>query len=139
MKDDNQLILLEGLAADVASLNKKLSSLKPEKNDFDLNPLLEEVKSLKNEIQSIRTTQIQQNNADMENDQQRLIDLRIQIDRIALKLSREDSLLRYYLSSPKIILVTIVIIVSSITIGVVGDRYYQHKKEPKLQSIEHEN
>ena len=137
MKDDNQLILLEGLASDVAMIQKKLTQ-QSLVEDTDVSLLIDEIRFLRSEVHAIKERIVTPSNAQVaSNDQQRLIDLRIQLDRISIKLGREDNLLRYYLSPPKILLATLLIVLLSLLAGAISHSLYlkQQLNESETKTI----
>lgn len=125
MKDENQQILLEGLAADVSAIHKKLNAIKVERESADISSLLTELKLIKEELQGLKTlSKNAVQSTDSIDDQQRLINLRTQIDRITLKLRNEDNFVHYYFGSPKVLMMTLAVIFLSILMGMIGDRLY---------------
>ncbi len=135
MKDDNNTILLEGLAEDVSAIQKMMNHLvlKLEKPP-DSNIVAEHMKIIKSGLDALKQDVKNINNAPELVEQQRVIDLRLQLDRISVRLNREDKLLFYYFSSPKIVLATIAIVIGAIFIGAFADRAYYRHQQTKIEN-----
>lgn len=132
MKDENLSILMEGLAADVATILKKLNSQTVKPENPESSNAVSEIKLLRTDVQNLQACfdLIHTNHKPLE--QQRLIDLKVQLDRITLKLHKEDNFFRYYFSPPIILLTTLAIITCSILAGALADRYYINYKQNHL-------
>jgi hypothetical protein len=140
MKNDDLEILLEGLAGDLSAVLKKLNGANAGGAYPDMAPLHLELKKINTELQTLNA-QGRQPTTSTEAivDQQRLIDFKIQLDRIALKLSREDNLIDYYFSPFKTFLKTITLLFFAIFLGMILDRLYlnyQIKQANKIESNE---
>ncbi len=135
MKDENVSVLLEGLATDVATILKKLNSQNSKTENLDGTNLSSEIKLLMADFQTIQAGLDLINTSHAPIGQQRIIDLKIQLDRIALKMHKEDNFFMYYFSPPKILVTTIFIIVFSVLAGVAADRLYiKHKNDQTLNA-----
>jgi hypothetical protein len=140
MKDDVLEVLLEGFARDISAILKKLNDAKVGGDCPDIAPLHLELKKINAELQTLNA-QGRQATMSKESivDQQRLIDLKIQLDRIALKLSREDNLLDYYFSPFKTFIKTLTLLFFAFVLGMFINRLYanyQNKQADKIESNE---
>ena len=140
MKDNDFEILLEGLAGDISAILKKLNSTKVSGDYPDIAPLHLELKKINTELQMLNGAGKQSATLKEEIvDQQRLIDLKVQLDRIALKFSREDNVIDYYFSPFKTFVKTTTLLFFAILLGMILDRLYvnyQIKKANKIESNE---
>lgn len=138
MKDDVLEVLLEGFARDISAILKKLNDAKVGGDCPDIAPLYLELKKISTELQTLNA-QGRQPTTSSETivDQQRLIDFKIQLDRIALKLSREDNLVDYYFSPFKTFIKTLTLLFFAFVLGMFIDRLhvnYQIKQANKIES-----
>jgi hypothetical protein len=137
MKDDVLEVLLEGFARDISAILKKLNDAKVGGDCPDIAPLHLELKKINAELQTLNS-QGRQATMSKESivDQQRLIDLKIQLDRIALKLSREDNLLDYYFSPFKTFIKTLTLLFFAFVLGMFIDRLYANYQNKQANKIE---
>lgn len=137
MKDDVLEVLLEGFARDISAILKKLNDAKVGRDCPDIAPLHLELKKINAELQTLNA-QGRQATMSKESivDQQRLIDLKIQLDRIALKLSREDNLLDYYFSPFKTFIKTLTLLFFAFVLGMFTDRLYANYQNKQANKIE---
>lgn len=137
MKDDVLEVLLEGFARDISAILKKLNDAKVGGDCPDIAPLHLELKKINAELQTLNA-QGRQATMSKESivDQQRLIDLKIQLDRIALKLSREDNLLDYYFSPFKTFIKTLTLLFFAFVLGMFIDRLYANYQNKQANKIE---
>jgi hypothetical protein len=119
MKDDNQLVVLESLVEEVKKLKRAVADQQPILLQYG-----ERIEQIMRQLDSFSTSGLMENDGERQRaDQQRLIDLRLQLDRLLAKLRKEDGLLYYYLSSPKIAFLTIMIVLLSFLIGTASERF----------------
>jgi hypothetical protein len=137
MKNDDLEVLLEGLAGDLSAILKKLNGAKVGGDYPDIAPLHLELKKINTELQTLNAQGRQPTtSSEAIVDQQRLIDFKIQLDRIALKLSREDNLIDYYFSPFKTFLKTITLLLFAIFLGMFIDRLYANYQNKQANKIE---
>jgi hypothetical protein len=119
MKSDDQVVLLEAISKEIADLKKSVAEAAAVNRFLAIET---ETRRLAGLVEELTTSSIGASAGNSE-DQQRLIDLRQQLDRIALRAAREDNLVRYYMASPKIIFATVLIVAGSFLAGLLAERF----------------
>ncbi len=128
MKDDNEKVLLEALAKDIAKMQKGF---------IQMSELIMKLEYLSHQISNINATVEKStikppemvNDADRLIDQRIVMDLKFELDRVARKLSLEDNLIYYFLKPGKVLLVTILIVLLSFTAGSFYRKYFASSNE----------
>lgn len=138
MKNEDLTMLLQTILEDVTAIriainpNKHQSSIGNEKN-AQLVAIQEELQSIKESIsQSMGSSQ-------QAIDQQRVIDLKIQLDRIAARITKEDKLINYFFA-PGVILWTLFFSFLIFVSGLIADRVYVNYKssQEELHQFEYD-
>jgi hypothetical protein len=130
MKDENQIVLLEALASDVAKIQSELSTLPQLTSDIQqtIHELIVLIESIKSNQSSIMNS----NNEEATNiAQQMVIDLKVQLDRICLKMKKEDSVLNYYLTPWTTLIQTSLFIIIALMVGAFCGAIFMNKHNNK--------
>lgn len=138
MKNEDLTIILQTILEDVTAIrlainpNKHQSSSSDEKN-LQLVAIREELQSIKQSVsQSMGSSQ-------SIIDQQRVVDLKIQLDRIATRIKREDNLFNYFFA-PGVILWTLFFSFLIFVSGLIADKVYVNYKssQEELHQFEYD-
>jgi hypothetical protein len=126
MKDENQNVLLEALASDVAKIQRELATLPQltsniQKSISELNGLIETGK-----LRQSDSLYTEEDNA-IKIAQQMIVDLKVQLDRISLKMKKEDNVLNYYLTPWATLLQTSLFIIIALMIGAFCGAIFMNK------------